>query len=188
MGYCKKCGKKISANDNFCKECGAPNLNREENNRFPFKKLAIIFCALLAADLIYVSYLSDFHESLSFIKDIKNNVLKTATNKNDEADKDLFFKNYMHDMQLKIKKNWTPPKYDTSKKTVLLFTVKRNGEIENIRVEKSSGSKDSDNAAIEALQKSLPLAPFAPEIKEEKVDIMFSFDYNVLNVKDKIIN
>lgn len=188
MGYCKKCGKKISANDNFCKECGEPNLNREENNRFPLKKLAILFCALLAADLIYVSYLSDFHESLSFINNIKNNILKTATNKNDEADKDLFFKNYMHDMQLKIKKNWTPPKYDTSKKTILLFTVKRNGEIENIRVKKSSGSKDSDNAAIEALQKSLPLAPFAPEIKEEKVDIMFSFDYNVLNAKDKIIN
>lgn len=188
MGYCKKCGKKILANDNFCKECGEPNLNKKENNGFPLKKLVILFCVLMAADLIYVSCLSDSHEFLSDINKIKNNIFQNVSNKNVETDKDLFFKNYMHDMQLKIKKNWTPPKYDTNKKTVLLFTAKRNGEVENIRVEKSSGSKDSDNAAIEALKKSLPFAPFAPEIKEEKIDIMFTFDYNVLNAKDKFKN
>lgn len=188
MGYCKNCGKRISANDKFCKECGEPNYNRKENNGFPLKKLVVLFCFLLLADLIYVSYLSDKHESLANINKIKNNVLKTITNKNPEIDKDLFFKNYMHDMQIKIKNNWTPPKYDTSKKTVLFFTVKRSGEVENIRVKESSGSKDSDDSAIEALKKSSPLAPFDSEIKEEKVDIMFTFDYNVLNAKDKTAN
>lgn len=188
MGYCKNCGKRISAYDDFCKECGAPNYNKGESNGFSLKKLAMLFCILMAADLIYISYLSDKHESLTNINKIKNNIFKTDTKKNPETDKDLFFKNYMHDMQLKIKNNWTPPKYDTSKKTVLFFTVKRSGEVENIRVEKSSGSKDSDDAAIEALKKSSPLAPFDSEIKEEKVDIMFTFDYNVLNAKDKTAN
>ncbi len=85
---------------------------------------------------------------------------------------------YMKDLQRRIRRNWFPPKGDESKRVVVIFTVHRNGELSNLRIEKSSGTKIADQAAVQAVQNSAPFRQL-PAGSAESVDIQFTFDYNV---------
>ena len=46
---------------------------------------------------------------------------------------------YMRDLEQRIKRNWTPPKGDSSKRVVITFTIGRDGRLLSHRVTKSSG-------------------------------------------------
>lgn len=86
---------------------------------------------------------------------------------------------YMSALQKKIKGSWNPKTMKKSRRTVLLFTVNKKGEVSNIRVVNSSGDKKADAEAIEAVKKSSPFPPLPNEYKEKNIDINFTFDYNV---------
>ena len=87
---------------------------------------------------------------------------------------------YMRELESKIKRNWHPPKGDTSKRVVLLFKIGRRGELLSVRVSKPSGSSANDQAAISAVQMSAPFRALPPEFTGSSVEIEFTFDYNVL--------
>ncbi len=87
---------------------------------------------------------------------------------------------YMRELESKIKRNWHPPKGDTSKRVVLLFKIGRRGELLFVRVSKPSGSSANDQAAISAVQMSAPFRALPPEFTGSSVEIEFTFDYNVL--------
>ncbi|MBQ8460158.1 TonB C-terminal domain-containing protein [bacterium] len=89
------------------------------------------------------------------------------------------FKDYMRNMQKKIKSNWIPPKQSTSKRVVLLYSIKRNGELGKYEVLETSGDFNMDNAAVRALKKSAPFGKLPKEFKGDHVDVQFSFDYNL---------
>ncbi len=78
-----------------------------------------------------------------------------------------------------IKKNWHPVKTTLTHTCTVKFRIKQNGSIENVRVVRSSGADDSDQAAISAVRASSPLPPL-PEGVNEDIDIKFDFDYTVL--------
>lgn len=87
---------------------------------------------------------------------------------------------YMRELESKIKRNWHPPKGDTSKRVVLLFKVGKRGELLSVKVAKTSGSQSNDQAAISAVQMSAPFRALPPEFTGTSVEIEFTFDYNVL--------
>lgn len=91
-----------------------------------------------------------------------------------------YFQQYMRDIEKNIKLNWKPPKNNVSKRTVLTFRLGKNGELLAINVSKSSGSEETDNAAIAAVKMSAPFEPLPVEFKGNSVDIDFTFDYKVL--------
>jgi TonB family protein len=90
------------------------------------------------------------------------------------------FAPYMARLQKSIKRNWFPPKKESSQKTQVTFSLARDGTISNLRVTQSSGDQDEDQAGLRAVQKLGKAEPL-PLGADAKVDIQFSFDYNVFN-------
>ena len=88
---------------------------------------------------------------------------------------------YMRDLEQRIKRNWTPPKGDSSKRVIITFTIGRDGRLLSHRVTKSSGVPLADRAAMSAIELTAPFRPLPPEFKGQSVPIEFTFDYNVLN-------
>lgn len=99
-----------------------------------------------------------------------------------DAIKEPDFGPYMKELQRRIKMNWDPPKGNESKRVVLLFSIARDGRLLNVSVHRSSGLQAADNAAINAVKLTAPFRPLPPEFKGSKVDIQFTFDYNVWGV------
>jgi len=88
---------------------------------------------------------------------------------------------YMRDLEQRIKRNWSPPKGDSSKRVVITFTIARDGRLLTHKVTKSSGVPMADRAAMSAIELTAPFRPLPPEFKGQSVPIEFTFDYNVLN-------
>ena len=90
---------------------------------------------------------------------------------------------YMRELERRIKRNWNPPKGDTSKRVVMLFTIGRDGRLISIKTLKSSGSPENDRAAKAAVELTAPFKSLPVEYKGNNVDIEFTFDYNVLGAR-----
>lgn len=88
---------------------------------------------------------------------------------------------YMRNLEQRIKRNWTPPKGDSSKRVVIIFTIGRDGRLLSSKVEKTSGVPLVDRAAMSAVELSAPFPPLPPEFRGQSVPIEFTFDYNVIN-------
>lgn len=99
-----------------------------------------------------------------------------------DAIKEPDFGPYMRELQRKIKRNWHPPRGNESKRVVLLFKVSRDGRLLSLRVNKTSGNGEADDAALEAVRMSAPFRPLPPEYQGNDIDIQFTFDYNVFSV------
>lgn len=106
--------------------------------------------------------------------------LENINNKqNSEKQNVVDFGPYMRDMQRRIKLNWDPPKQETSNSVTLLYSLNKKGEIIKCSVLKSSGSQKVDKAAKDALFNTAPFRPLPADFKGEKIDVQFTFDYNV---------
>lgn len=88
---------------------------------------------------------------------------------------------YMRDLEQRIKRNWFPPKGDSSKRVVIIFHIAKDGRLLKHEVKKSSGVPLADQAAMKAIESTAPFRPLPPEFKGSYVPIEFTFDYNVLN-------
>lgn len=88
---------------------------------------------------------------------------------------------YMRNLEQRIKRNWTPPKGDSSKRVVIHFVIARDGRLLSAKVAKSSGVPLADRAAMSAVELTAPFSPLPPEFREQSVQIEFTFDYNVIN-------
>lgn len=88
---------------------------------------------------------------------------------------------YMRELQRSIKYNWTPPKGTKNQKAVLLFKIDKNGNLINCEVKESSGIKEFDDAAINAVNLTAPFRKLPDSFKGNHVDILFNFDYRVFN-------
>lgn len=98
------------------------------------------------------------------------------------------FKPYMKDLQKSIKRNWMPPKDKVSRTVVLIFSIGKQGELLDCKIHTSSRNKASDKAAIDAVKRTAPFKPLPEEYKEEKIDIQFTFDYNVWGQNSSYVN
>jgi protein TonB len=84
---------------------------------------------------------------------------------------------YVEDWRLKIERIGNLNYPEAAKRNhiygalVLTVTIKSDGSLEDVQVDRSSGSKVLDAAAIKIVQMSAPFAPFTPEMRKS-VDIL----------------
>ncbi len=95
------------------------------------------------------------------------------------ASTDVDFGPYMRELQRRIKLNWQPPKEKVSQSVVTIFSIDKSGELLNERILKSSGNEEYDNIALQTLRSSAPFRPLPAKFTGNKVDVQFTFDYNV---------
>ena len=103
--------------------------------------------------------------------------------------KDAFFKNddqfllkaYLPKLEKSIKKNWHPPRTSRlSYRVVLFFKLDKQGKVKFCKVLMSSKNESLDKAVIDAVKLAEPFfGPLPEEYKGEKIDIIFTFNYNV---------
>jgi TonB family protein len=85
---------------------------------------------------------------------------------------------YMQDLDARVKSNWNPPKGDHSMETVVMFKVSPKGRMSHLKIMRSSGDPEMDDAALHAVRLASPFAPLPPDAKQD-VDVQFSLDYRV---------
>ncbi|HEY9777809.1 MAG TPA: TonB family protein [Planktothrix sp.] len=109
-------------------------------------------------------------------------------NKNQHANSDspapspqtnVDFGPYMADLQRRIRREWYPPKGHEADVVVVRFKIHKDGVMSNLALQHSSGVAISDQAALKAVQSAAPFRPL-PDGSEDDVDVIFTFDYNVL--------
>jgi len=88
-------------------------------------------------------------------------------------------KNYYDHVEQKIKNEWILPgalAQEAKKlKTVIGIVIQRDGTIEDIWIEQSSGNIYYDRAALRAVKKANPLPPLPPEMPDKKLEIGIIF-------------
>jgi len=87
---------------------------------------------------------------------------------------------YLARLQRRVEQNWIPGQTGSSLRTVVIFSIGRNGDLRNIRLGRSSGNQLTDDAALNAIQRSAPFEPLPSGYEGESVQINFTFDINVL--------
>ncbi|WP_187293858.1 energy transducer TonB [Gloeobacter kilaueensis] len=100
-----------------------------------------------------------------------------------DLESELDWQPYIEQLQAQIKNYWNTEKIQVTTKTVVQFDVISSGTVQNLRIIDGSGNKDSDTAAIEAINASSPfnLLPVQYTNREEgkrRVTINFTFDIN----------
>ena len=98
------------------------------------------------------------------------------------ARKDIDFGPYMNELQRRIKRGWRPPRGNESKRVIVVFKINRGGELSELALKNGSGFEPADQAALLAIQAAAPFARL-PDGALDKVDIEFTFDYNVFGSK-----
>ncbi len=89
----------------------------------------------------------------------------------------LLFSKYVHEVKNKINQNWGSPKVEENARLRASVRVFPKGNIDRPTLVQSSGYKELDNLAIEAIRASEPFPPFPKEFKEPNLKIVVHFDY-----------
>ncbi|MBW4592546.1 MAG: TonB family protein [Brasilonema angustatum HA4187-MV1] len=96
-----------------------------------------------------------------------------------DASKDADMGAYLQQLQEQVKRNWIPGLTQSSQRTVLQFTVSRSGLVSDLHVAQSSGFGMTDEAALNAINRAVPFAPFPTEYPQNYINIQFTFNINV---------
>jgi len=93
------------------------------------------------------------------------------------------FSSYMQLVHYQVNRNWTtslPEAFYKGEKgqAVIQFDINQDGKITNILLEKSSGNDSLDQAVMNAIRNSDPLASLPPAFKGPYIRVRGSFSYN----------
>lgn len=100
-----------------------------------------------------------------------------ADDDEDDFDPNLDLRPYVAKIKQDILKKWELPKGFESRKVTTLFSIMRDGSIENPSIVESSGNDNVDVSAISALHAASPLDPL-PKGAPRSVDIKYTFDWS----------
>lgn len=106
---------------------------------------------------------------------IRMNETKTENKPLKQADLDSYLKN----IQSRVKTKWNRPDVDKSLKVSLIFSISKDGTLVTMSEFKTSGNKEFDNAASEAVKNSVPFEPLPAGLKNKTLDIQLTFDENI---------
>lgn len=104
--------------------------------------------------------------------------------------KDPAYISYFNRIKLAIEQNWEYPelalRYGLQGRLSLEFAVNANGQLEQLRITRSSGSQLLDDEALRAIRAAAPFPPIPSWIKGGPVMISASMEYNDnrLNYRD----
>ena len=158
----------------------------QNSNGINSKKLAIIWVLVAVFIIIDTICLGIIllrkHQPKTYQK-IQQNfsrlTRKTVKHKVPAANFDTFMQNLQSDMML----NWNPPKIGTNARVVVLMKIQKDGNLESVKILKSSGNSEMDNAALNAVKSTAPFQPLPLSFTGETVDVNFSFNYNAKNAE-----
>ncbi len=83
---------------------------------------------------------------------------------------------YLETLEFKIKQQWFPPKISKFKTAIVRFQLHRDGSLSDLFLERSSGQKLLDQAAIRAIRNVSPVSGI-PEGCPQALKLRFRFDY-----------
>jgi len=93
---------------------------------------------------------------------------------------DFPFTYYLNLLRYRVRENWYPPYQETGEEgkinVVVGFRVERNGRINQINVETSSGKFLFDQAAVRAVSTAGPLPPLPDEYLKETLTVHIEFE------------
>jgi protein TonB len=89
------------------------------------------------------------------------------------------YPHYLVLLQFRIEGNWQPPFSGIGEEiTTVYFKITAEGEIENVKIEKSSGNFALDQAALRAVRNANPLPPLPSGSGLETLGVYFDFVAN----------
>ncbi|MBR8834050.1 MAG: TonB family protein [Stigonema ocellatum SAG 48.90 = DSM 106950] len=91
---------------------------------------------------------------------------------------------YLEELQQKVRRQWIPELTQSSRQTVLHFTIQRSGQIVNLQVAQPSGNSVTDEAAFNAVKRAAPFAPLPTRYTENYINIQFTFTISVYGQLD----
>ncbi len=97
----------------------------------------------------------------------------------DASSQDIDITSYLNQLQQQVKQQWLPGASKSSRRTVLNFTVNRSGKLSNLQLAQTSGFSVTDQAALNAIQRSAPFAPLPTGYPKKYINIQFTFDINI---------
>jgi len=89
-----------------------------------------------------------------------------------------FYENYMKMVESQIGHNWHPHGGCFSRSSTVTFEIVRDGTIRNLRLEKSSGSRELDTLGLMAVNAAVPFK-IIPAGKPDSLPVQFAFDYRI---------
>jgi len=122
-------------------------------------------------------YLANMYLDLSMVIEKTGNkqLAKEYKDKGEKTNK-LFGE----DLQKSLKRAWYPPKSNLSTYAVTFFTVKPDGKLTNVRLQKSSGNKEYDDLCLKAVKNaSTSLITWSYFKPTSEICSEFTFEYNV---------
>lgn len=94
--------------------------------------------------------------------------------------KEFPFSYYLALLQSRIQANWEPPfasgRQALSRKALVYFKIKRNGEITGVAIERGSGDYLFDQAVMRAVLLANPLPPLPFDFPEPALGVHFEFE------------
>ncbi len=87
---------------------------------------------------------------------------------------------YIRHMQQEVRSAWKPSEEDKTKQVVLTFTLHQDGNIEDVKILKTSGSRSADQTAMFAVALASPFGQL-PKGCKKKLHIQFTFDKDVFS-------
>jgi len=97
----------------------------------------------------------------------------------DASSQNIDITSYLNQLQQRVKQQWLPEVSQSSRRTVLNFTINRSGQLSNLQLAQTSGFSLTDQAALNAIQRAAPFAPLPTEYTSNHIDIQFTFNINV---------
>jgi protein TonB len=106
---------------------------------------------------------------------------ETANNSEVKIESENFpFVYYLNLLKFRVRENWEPPYQASTKKekisTIIGFRIKKNGRIESVNIENSSGKYLYDQAAQRAVLTAGPLPPLPQEFSEDFLVVHIEFE------------
>jgi TonB family protein len=95
---------------------------------------------------------------------------------------------YLAQLQQKVRQQWIPGHTQSSRRTVLFFTITRSGQVMNLEILRSSGFSSTDEEAVKAVSRAAPFLPLPPTYEENYLNIEFTFNINIYGQLDLNFN
>ena len=93
------------------------------------------------------------------------------------------FEPYMKQLTDRVRTRWyyvmpEPARQGQTGRVVVVFTVRREGTTQDLRVVAGSGVESLDEAATSSIQSSAPFAMLPGDFSEDRIVVQFAFLYN----------
>ena len=96
-----------------------------------------------------------------------------------DARADVDMGSYLMQLQQRVRQQWIPGLTQSSRRTVVYFTVSRSGQVSGLQIVRPSGSSVTDSAAVGAVSRAAPFAPLPTGYPKNYINIRFTFNINV---------